>query len=84
MFYCLGSDKVIIAMTQDQIKMLSNYCDEKNLTYDTFDDVFELIEDVTLNDIGRLVEYFRSEMKLNIQFVISGGVQYAFRITNKI
>ena len=57
------------------------YCEENSIVYDIINnDIIELVEDVSLNNIGRLVLYFYPLFEIKIKFVILGGLQYAFRL----
>lgn len=81
-------------LNDDELSRIAQYCDQIDVVYEVgegYIDLFENINkgdcecytgDVTLDDIGSIYDWFSSSMDLKIEFIISGGTQYAFRITS--
>jgi hypothetical protein len=69
-------------MTEEWINNIENYCYEHDIEVDIYNDYIELVDEVTLDQVGDLYDWFcPSYPSMKIEFVVSGGTQYAFRIT---
>jgi hypothetical protein len=81
-------------LNEDELSRIANFCDQNEIVYEIGEGYIDLFEntskgdceyytgDVTLDDVGSLYDWFSSSMDLKIEFIISGGTQYAFRITS--
>lgn len=65
----------------EKIKVaIRQYCRENRLIYDMVNEDVLLFEEVSLDDVGDLIDHFKLTIKLNVKFVCSGGTDYAFKI----
>lgn len=63
------------------IEEVKKYLEDKGIEVDSIGEEDIEICEATLYQLGEMYDWFKSKYLLHIEFVLSGGIQYAFRIT---